>query len=66
MALFFLSCMIWVVAACAIYWAIGLCRFINRQYGINEALADYVAADLLKTWEASAEKLVEKIREPGK
>lgn len=49
--------------ACA---AILLSRFIVRQHAINEALADYVAADLLKTWEASAEKLVKKIREPGK
>lgn len=37
-------------------------RFIREQREINEALADYVAADLLKTWEASAEALVEKLR----
>jgi len=64
--MFFIFYILWlwflisVVAAMVVSW-----RFIRRQKEINELIADYVAADLLKTWETSAEKLVEKIREPG-
>jgi len=61
-----LCCTLWVAAVTFIFWALWLDRFIIRQKEINEALADYVSADLLKTWEDSAQVLVNKIRNPGK
>lgn len=58
--LFLLSLVIWLAVSMLIAGIIGS---IRSQREINNALADYVEADLLKTWEESAKILVGKIRE---
>lgn len=55
----FLICLVAIGAAINGLWIIA---FVRKQQEINEALADYVAADLLKTWEAPAEALIKKLR----
>jgi hypothetical protein len=51
-----------VVPAGVLGWLLGVhIAFIDKQKKINQALADYVAADLQKTWEPSAQKLVKAI-----
>jgi len=61
--LFLLSCVLWVVVVIVIHVGLALDRFLIRQKQINDALADYVSADLQKTWEASAKVLVKTIRD---
>jgi len=61
-----LSCALWLASLSIIWWALWIYGLIRHQHEINEALADYVSADLLKTWEDSAQVLVNKIRNPGK
>jgi uncharacterized membrane protein YukC len=54
-------CAVAVLAVIFIWWA-HIFIFIRRQEKINEAIANYVAADLKQTWQKSARELVIAIR----
>jgi hypothetical protein len=62
-------CAIFFLSASSGIAHLSICRILSwmkREEEIKKAIADYVEADLQKTWEPAANVLLQKLRSKGK